>query len=237
MTPFFLAAAMIGQSLGSSTQAELSTKETRSVTHAYAECVVKRQPKRAAEAIRANLDNTAILRKYPQLLIGDCLRTKPSEVLSARFTGDLYRYALADALVRRDLAGFDPESFASLPKLDHHDPGAPPAAVDAKGKKLGARKFQEAVEAHRTATAFAYLSRYGECVVRNAPAAARDLLFTAPDSVEEGARFKAMSLALARCLPEGETLKFGRTTLRGTIAINYYRLAMAARPAATGTAG
>jgi hypothetical protein len=76
-------------------------------------------------------------------------------------------------------------------------------------------------------------------VVRIAPQDAKTLLATVPDNVEETVRFKALQPAMGRCLPEGATLKFGRTTLRGTIAVNYYRLAMAARAAAatTGTAG
>ena len=216
---------------------DLSTKETRAMSHAYAQCVVKRQPKRASEAIRLNVDNATIMRNYRQLIIGDCLRQKPGQVMQASFTGDLYRYTLADALVARDLAGFDATDFSGVARLDHRDPGEPPAQTGPKGKKLNAKKYQEALDGYEQAKAFAYLSRYGECVVRNAPAGAKALLLTTPDSGEETAGFKALNLALGTCLPEGETLKFGRTALRGTIAINYYRLAMAARPAATGTAG
>jgi hypothetical protein len=238
MTAFVLATAMVlGQPLGSSTETDLSTKETRAVVHGYAKCVVKRQPLQAAEAIKRNVDNNTILKDYPKLMDGGCLRGGPGEVIQARFGGDLYRYALADALVSRDLATFSGNDFSALPKLDHRAPGEPPANVTAKGKKLSKKQFEAAVASYETAQSFTYLSVYGECVVRSAPLWAQALLLATPDSPEETARFRALSPALSSCLPEGATMKFGKVTLRGTIAINYYRLAMAARAAATGTAG
>ena len=75
---------------------------------------------------------------------------------------------------------------------------------------------------------FSYLSRYGECVVRADPAGSRALLAAKPETPEEASRFAALRLALATCLPEGHTLEFGKLALRGTIAVNYYRLAKAA---------
>ena len=237
MTPLLLATAMLlAQGLSGGGE-DLSTKETRAVIHSYAQCVVKRQPARASAAILSNHDNKTIIRKHPQLMIGDCLRPGPQQVVKAQFPGDLYRYALADALVSRDLAGSNPLDFAAVPKLDHRDPGPAPEQVGPQGKKLSAKKFQEALDTYRTSAAFAYLSRYGECVVRVAPAASKALLLTMPDSGDESASFKALTPALATCLPEGETLRFGKVTLRGTIAINYYRLAIAARAASIGTAG
>jgi hypothetical protein len=239
MTSLLLLAAMMVQSepLGFGHETELSTKKTRAVVHAYAQCIVKRQPVKAAEAIVRNADNATLLRNYPKLMNGDCLTLGSSDVVQARFGGDLYRYALADALVNRDLATFSGNDFSAVPKLDHRAPGEPPARINAKGKKLGAKQYEAAVASHDEAKALTYLSTYGECVVRSAPAAAQALLLTTPDSPEETARFRALSPALSSCLPAGATLKFGKVTLRGTIAVNYYRLAMAARAAATGTAG
>jgi hypothetical protein len=89
-------------------------------------------------------------------------------------------------------------------------------------------KYQEALEGHRHAVGFSYLSKYGECVVRYDAAGAKSLLLTAPDSEGETARFTDIQRALGVCLGEGAKLSFGRVALRGTIAINYYRLAHAA---------
>jgi hypothetical protein len=238
MTSIFLAAAMLlAQSTGSSSmESDLSTKETRAVVHAYAACIVKRQPAKAAEAIQRNVDNGIMMREYPKLFDGGCLTRGPMETLQARFGGDLYRYAIADALVRHDLSDFARNDFSAVPRLDHREPTAP-AEVDRKGKKLSAKNYEASLASYEKSRAFSYLSRYGECVVRLDPAAAQTLLLTKPDTADEAVRFKAMIPALSTCLPEGQTLSFGKVALRGTIAVNYYRLAMAARSTATGTAG
>jgi hypothetical protein len=209
--------------------ADYSTEETRALTHAYARCVVKRQPAKASEAIARNVDNKAILRDYPMLLREECLSRQVHQQTRIRFGGDLYRYALADALVNRDLAAQPAPLLDSVPRLDHREPGEPPRPIDSRGRKLGKRKLEAANESYRRDAAFAFLSRYGECVVRVDAAGAKGLLVAKPDSADETARFTALRPALAHCLPEGETLRSGRVALRGTIAINYYRLAHAAR--------
>jgi hypothetical protein len=213
---------------------ELSTKETRKLMHAYARCVVERQARRASEALVQNVDNGTILRKYPQLIVGDCLvkQTRQNSMMS--FSGDLYRYALADALVSRELAGFENSTFESVPRLDHRDPGEAPKPIGPNGKKISTRKYEAALKDYRESSGVAYISRFGECVVRAAPSEAGALLKAVPDSPEEAIRFGALRPALGRCLPEGETLRFGKTALRGTIAINYYRLAQAARAGSAG---
>ena len=146
-----------------------------------------------------------------------------------RFTGDLYRYALADALVNRELAASSPPALESVPGLEHRDPGQPPREVDDKGRKLGKRKLEAARQSFNRDVAYAFLSHYGECAVRADPASAKALLVTKPDSEEESSRFAALVPTFSRCLPEGRTLRFGKVALRGSVAINYYRLAHAAR--------
>jgi hypothetical protein len=216
--------------------ADYSTKETRALTHAYAQCVVKQQPAKASEAIVANVANDRILRDYRMLIRDDCLTRQVHQSTQIRFTGDLYRYALADALVNRELASQSPPDLERVPKLDHHEPGPPPQPVDAKGRKLGKRRLEAARQAYDRAVTYAFLSHYGECTVRADPAGAKALLVTTPDSAEEAARFAALRPTFARCLPEGRTLRFGKVALRGSVAINYYRLAHAARASAGGTA-
>lgn len=208
---------------------DYSTKETRALTHAYAQCVVKRQPAKASEAIAGNADNGTILRDYRMLIRGECLAREVKRSTAMRFTGDLYRYALADALVNRELAGLPVPDLGAVPKLVHREPGEPPKPVSETGKKLSKRNIEAARQAYERDAAYAFLSRYGECVVRVDAAGAKALLLTTPDSPEEAVRFGALRPAFGRCLPEGQTLRFGKVALRGTIAINYYRLAHAAR--------
>jgi hypothetical protein len=227
-----LAAALLSAAAPMPVQAlqqEFSTKETRALMHAYSKCVVERQAKKASEALLENADNGTILRKYRQLISGECLARQTKQTSQMKFGGDLYRYALADALVARELAGAPVLDFSAVPRLDHRDPGEAPSETTKSGKRLGKAKYDEALRNYRQSASFSYLSRYGECVVRVAPSGAKALLLTAPDSSEENARFRELGTALATCLPPGETLRFGRVVLRGTIAINYYRLSHAAR--------
>lgn len=226
--PFVMATAAQAQSLVRDwSDSGYSTREIRALTHAYARCVVKQQPAKAAEAIVANVGNDVILRSYGMLIRDDCLTRQVHQATRMRFTGDLYRYALADALVNRELAALPPPNVQSVPSLDHHDPGAPPQATDSRGRKLGRRKLEMARRDYDRAAAYAFLSRYGECIVRADAAGAKALLLTEPDSGEESTRFGALGPVMSRCLPEGQTLRFGKVALRGSVAINYYRLARA----------
>ncbi|HEY5722470.1 MAG TPA: hypothetical protein VIT45_09115 [Allosphingosinicella sp.] len=214
---------------------EFSTKETRALMHGYAKCVVARRFAKASEALLRNVGNSTLMRDYPSLVDGDCLADQKRIANDMRigsvrmsFGGDLYRYALADALFSRELASVPAPDFSGVAKLQHWRVGAQPQRVTAKGKTLSQRKYDEAMRDYNQVVALTYLSHYGECIVRKAPSQSRALLLTVPDSTEEAASFNALRTAFAECLSEGASLKFSRTTLRGAIAINYYRLARAA---------
>ena len=58
------------------------------------------------------------------------------------------------------------------------------------------------------------------------------LLKTAVESDEEKAALGALAPALPGCVKKGEQLSVNRFNLRGTIALNFYRLAQAPRFAA-----
>lgn len=208
---------------------ELTFRETRKMLHEYGRCVVKREQALASQAISRNVDNGELLRRYDRLIVGKCLPIGFATVAQVRFKGDQYRYALADALIRKELASAPAPDLETVAQLDHSDPGAPPTQFSPRGKRLSQSKYQEAIRGHQQAQAFTYLSRYGECVVRVNPAAARALLLTDPETPGEAAQFSAMQTALGTCLPENQTRGFGKLALRGTIAVNYYRLALAAR--------
>jgi hypothetical protein len=216
---------------------EYSSRQIRPLIQGYADCVVKRQPAKASEAVLSDLGNEALLENYQMLIIGDCLVQQTHASSQMRFKGDLYRYALAEALFKRELAAQPAPELAAAPQLTHRDPGPEPQPIDARGRKLSKRKYEEALQDYRQQVTFAFLGSYGECVVRQAPAESRALLLTKPDSPEETGRFGLLHPVLSACMPEGHTITFGRVALRGSIAINYYRLAHAARAAATGTAG
>lgn len=71
------------------------------------------------------------------------------------------------------------------------------------------------------------LATVGECAVRANPSGARDLLKTRLNSKEERQTVQSLQPALASCIPAGLQVRFDITSLRGTVAVNYYRLAFA----------
>jgi hypothetical protein len=206
-------------------------KQVRALVAEYGDCIVKRETARASAAILAGLDSDELLDRYPQLLQNTCLHTRLGDRVEVRFSGDQYRFAIADALVRSELADVPPPVLDDVPPLDHRGPAGPPT-TDAKGRPLEGRALEQAMRSYEVDRAAHYMWRYGECVVRVDPAAAKALLLTDPASAEEGTQFAAMATALGTCLGEGRTLQFGKAALRGTIAVNYYRLARAPRTAA-----
>jgi len=226
-------AFLIGTAAAAAAQSDYSTKETRQLIRDYGDCIVNRQQKRASEAILGDVGNAELMQRYSRLIDGYCLPTRPGIRIQARFQGDQLQYALADALVKKELWNLPAPDFAQIPSLYHRDPGPEPSRLELNGKPLGARRYEAAVAAHQAAQAFRFLSLFGECVVRAGPAAARALLLAEPGTPQEQAQFAALATPFGICMPEGRTLAFGKVALRGTIAINYYRLAKAAGVATT----
>ena len=208
-----------------------SSQQTRKILHDYGACVVRRQPRLASQAILGNVANKELMRRYAKLIDGSCLPVERGMVMKVKFTGDQYRYALADALVRAELAAVPVPALDDVPALAHRDAGSPPSQLSASGKPLKPAQYQAALRAYEIAQAYDYLSRYGECVVRVNPAAARALLLTAPGTPDEAAQFAALGVAFGTCVREGRTMTLGKLALRGTVAVNFYRLAHAARAA------
>ena len=207
--------------------------ELRKTTLKYAACVVKRHHVQASEAILATAGNDEIMKKFSEIIDSDCLDTVTGGGIYIRFPTDTYQYSLADALVNADFAAHGETSFASRLPL------AQPAflSVDDQtaylAKTKSGRKRKEMSEDFGKQNARTWLSRYGECVVREDPINTRYWLLTPPETPEETSRIKALQSVFGICLGEG-TLKFNRISMRGTVAINYYRLAMATPQPSTG---
>lgn len=67
----------------------------------------------------------------------------------------------------------------------------------------------------------------GECAVRGNPVAARNFLGTRINSKEEVAAAQAIAPAFGHCVSLGAELRPDMTTLRGNVAVYYYRLGSA----------
>lgn len=212
-------------------QSDYSVKDTRRLMAEYAKCVVDRHPKQAAEALLRNVDNGTILKQYRMLIDGECLVRSTHASAKMSFSGDLYRYALADALVAREFAGASVGDLSTVPPLDNLDLPDVPRPPPASASKAEIQRFEKAQKSYEDAKAFRLFNAFGECVVRMDPSSAHALLVTTPESADEAAHFSLLQPALGECLPEGKTLTFGKVVLRGSIAVSYYRLAHAARGA------
>lgn len=204
-----------------------SPHDTRQAIEQYGRCIAAKEERIASAAIVRNIDNGTLVRNYSRLIDGRCMPTPAHSTIKVKFVGDQFRYALADGLVRRQLLRLPPPVLDGVAPLDHREP-TPPSRADKKGRPLSEAKYAEAVKNYEQAQAFAYVSRFGECVVRANPAGARALLATASDSVEEKAAFANLSSAMGNCLEEGSKIELSKLVLRGTVAVNYYRLAAAA---------
>ncbi len=190
----------------------------------YATCIVKRAHAEASNDLLADADNNTISRDFERYIKkGVCV---PPNIEKIGFGTDLYRYALADALVASEFASEGPSDFSDRAPLTHH-PGPTSADLDAAlAKEKSAKKRDELRNLFVQAEGAAILSRYGECVARRDPVDARLWTLTKPGSAEEDARIDTMRHAFGACLLEGK-VTFSKATLRGTVALNYYRLAHA----------
>ena len=207
-------------------KSDFSPSEVRSLTAKYADCVVGERGPLAWRIMRDNPGNEVIIKRYPAILIPSCIAEIKPWGLDMRFPGDIYVNALAEALFRKFLTGVSLKDLASVPALTHR----PFPVIDEAKLPKNRRLAEVARERFNNTLGTAYLSRFGECVARQTPDGAKDLLSSAMDSEAEKAAFSRLQSALGKCLSSGTQLKFGKSVLRGAIAMNYVRLADAAYP-------
>jgi hypothetical protein len=200
--------------------------DARGVFGRFSQCTVERHSKESVDVVLSDVTADEIFRKYPGLLSGDCFDIGGGDL---KIPGaDFVRYGLAEALMRRDYAHALPPDISLAAPLPHRDLNEadyrPKAGKTPKPKELAELQKQRERDGLER-----LLSIFGECIVRADPAAALQLVVTKPSSAEENQAFDAMNGALASCLVSGQKLEFSKGALRGTIAMNLYRLARAPR--------
>jgi hypothetical protein len=209
------------------------THEVRMIQAQYGECVVKKQYEGARDfVLTPDLEGGDWRRAVRKVSDGHCLMVAATAAngVEMTFPSDMMRYTLAEALIRRDFASGAP------PSLKNAGPIVQPTLDESKyvpkpGRKARKADLEEMAEQRSKQLALVYLAQYGECVVRAETSSSYALLKTQPDSLEESAAFASLKPVLGECMPAGQTLAFSKTTLRGTIAMNLYRLAHAPRVA------
>lgn len=198
----------------------------RKLVSEYAACVVKSHYTEASEAIIAISNNDEITGRYARLIDSNCLARVSKTEVDLRFPDDTLRNALADALVNTDFATHGEVSFANRLPLAQPPEIAPEKVAEVLAKTKSEQKRKELQEKYRNQNTLSWVSRFGECVVRQDPEGSRYWLLTPPETPEETSRIAALQPAFGACLGSGK-VKFTRFIMRGTVAINYYRLAKA----------
>lgn len=211
---------------------EYQAVEVRKIQLRYGECVVKKHPTEARQFVLTNNYEGADFKKNLNA-VGDgvCLAAVASDVGQAimQFPADTMKYTLADALVRSEirqpLPSLENAPAIDQPKLDESKYMPKP------GVKVTAKLLTQLADYRAGRATLIYLAEFGECVVRKNPSQAHALLMADPASPQEDSTLQAIYPSLGGCMTAGQTIKFNRSILRGTIAMNYYRLALASGPA------
>jgi hypothetical protein len=197
------------------------------VFSSYGQCVVQKHPRQAAAVVLSQLSTKEILKTHKELVDPDCLGSAGALVMPG---SDFLRYGLAEALVRREFAAGLPADFALAGPIQHFQPNE--ADYRPKpGKTLKPKDMAELEERRKHDVALRTMSMYGECVVRRSPPAALQLVLSKPASPNESAALAAMRGPLSDCLPPGLTVALDKVAVRGSVALNLYRLAHASRVA------
>lgn len=139
------------------------------------------------------------------------------------------QYIVAEALVKTDLATFDPATIRSAGPLQPLQASQDDFVQMYKAAHHGGLDQHQIDELLATAQNNIALLGFGECVVRAKPQEAKQLLDTKLNSKEEGVALVDLVPTFSSCLDAGHQFVTDRQILRGVIAVNYYRLAYAPR--------
>lgn len=206
-------------------QSAFSASRTRETVKKYGECIVGRNAALSRGVILADIHRQSLSQQAPKLFDPDCLigLSMGPERYGVAFPGDTPLYAIAEALMRKDYATVGTWDFASRPPLDHRKPELVLAAVNKRRAPVPEKPIDPA-EIQASIDAFHILAQWGECVVRRDPTAVHTLLLAEPSSQDEQRAFEALKEPFGLCLGDGE-VALSRQNARGTLAVNFYRLA------------
>lgn len=211
-----------------------SPQQIRQFLAEYGTCIAKREPELAHRAVLGEANFHYESPEGKRLRQRECMDAALLRNSSDGFAGrlrmrlddDTYRGVIAEALIAKRGVALDPATIASIPALAYDEP-RPLRTTDREGNPIPEERLarQRATIARR-AEAVA-LGRLGECAVRGAPAAAQAVLATQIDTPAELQALNALGQTLGQCIKAGETVSLDRVSVRGALAIAYYRLSQA----------
>jgi hypothetical protein len=199
-------------------------KDSRLALRDYADCVVSKKGALARRAVIEDWSNQRIVEE--EIPTSACMM-RGLIPMQLRAQGPLMKFAIAEALWRKEQLALDATRLGQAPPLTYRMP--PPVATHypRSGKPLSAKSLAAEQRGHDSWLAGIALAQFGECVLRSDSAGANALLATKVASPEELAAIQSLSKAFSNCLKPGQTVNFNRASLRGPIAAASYRLASA----------
>ncbi len=200
----------------------------------YGECIAKREPELARKAILVganfNRESPEGKRlKQRECMDEDNLRNTVSGFqgrLRMRLDDDTYRGVIAEALVVKGSRLLDAAGVRAIPLLTY-DETRPLRVQYPDGKPIPEGKLARQRAAIARKAEAVQMGKLGECVVRNAPENSRSVLSSALETPAELQSINALGPILGQCIKAGETVSLDRMSVRGALAIAYYRLSQA----------
>ena len=200
----------------------------------YGQCVAKREPELAKKAIVSGANFHRESPEGKRLMQRECMDEDILANASSGFQGrlrmrmddDTYRGVIAEALVLKGNAALTPDGLKAVPILTYDEP-RPLRLTYPDGKPVPEEKLARQRAAIARKTEAMLMGKLGECVVRNAPTQSRAVLSTAIETPGELQAINALGPTLGQCIKAGETVSLDRMSVRGALAIAYYRLSQA----------
>jgi hypothetical protein len=205
---------------------KMAPKDTRQITATFGDCVVNKHRVEAEQFVAADT-RKEVDALIPQVFDDECLSNEADARngdIRLALPRDIAKFAIADALVRRQIANIDPATLSKAPRLTYVAPELA-SFLPQTNKTPTAKQMAAAEEAFKKAEVDVAFEVYGDCVVRENPAAAKQLLTSPVASAYEAAAFGALMPAFSGCLPKNQQFTATKSMLRGTVALAYYRLA------------
>ncbi len=211
-----------------------SPQQIRAFLAQYGACVAKREPELAKKSVLSGASFSRDSAEGKRLMQRECmdpelLRNQADGFagrLRMRFDEDTYRGVIAEALVASQGAAVDAATLPAIAVLTYEEPRAL-RTVDREGKPIPEEGLARQRAAIARKTQAMLMGKLGECAVRAAPAQARAVMSTAIDTPAELQALNALGPTLGQCIKAGETVSLDRISVRGALAIAYYRLSQA----------
>lgn len=172
----------------------------RDTMNRYGVCVVRMKAIAVKRALSQPTDE-AVDRALAATAIDECLRSGELKMSRSLFRGAVYR-----ALYIRD--------FGQV----------------SQGQITGGAQREGAAAEPVAATPMNLLQRFGDCVVRIAPADARALVLATAATQEERSAITRLGPALGSCVAPTGQVRFSRAVLQGVLAEALYKRSAASEP-------